>query len=1192
MLSRSNSIAGDRLRRAKSTSSAHTSASGQQRLFTSIDPFVSHRDAEAAAVEAFSRARRTDEMAAQSSRPKPNRRRSQKTGGKSEGSHFEDARKKALAQTGESRYTLTTAHSKHSPVGKSSANSDEETVVTRKRSVIPPAPNVGKLTASQPSLAPPLRKRTSGYTDGSPAPRYSLLERRSSTLQVRPSVESGPLEGDNYTSSLAHLTAFGQSHDDDKLSLSYQTRTPMKGKSTDQDTQSIHADALQPRRVRERKSFLGSFQKRRATDNGYNFDTGLPPFNQASSNTAAPIPHQSAYNVVPSAKSQQKSRNFSDTIKGRLKKVFRRVSKPQPPPPGLPPQQVEAKDFHFAVGDYDLSEASMVDYTDPFMTVAAEDPKVPSTQNKYTTASTASKSRVTSWSNSTINQSSVRTANGPFTIGQGPPRALHKSDSNATLRKTSSLFFGRPIRNKLRRSSKADLKSSSEESQSLYSALQRRMRTSRSTEAANEVPVAGELSSTQPSSGSGAFARLPSQAQRVSSTTHLLNPWRGLTAMGNDHATIRPVSTPDLPPVPEATHDNSSATPSPDRTVLHHVQTSSPHGSSTPLRRSCAIKAPGPSKDQLARRKDVAEKRRSSTLAPFASGDISAVEDNPYILPSMATNVGMSVRENHTSLPHSCRADVISPSVYSRATDGASPRPETPMDIDVMLGSEVGATKITVTGREVRRYEISPEQRRGGGSGSQEWRDWIASELSEFAQGLREEEHDGEGPADGSRPTSTASGRYMKDRYPVFYNVPADKPRSRASSRQSNASSRHAQGRDVVPEDGMSRSMRRLSKSRTASVESGLRVTTASINAGAGKSAAAILARGTAARQRRISKPRSFAEIEAEARLHAIVDTAADEGARERAVGSITANESSSIPPGSVSAISATQTTVSSRPKSNYDLRANWKVTASAQAKALQVKRVEHSTSVDQLRRLPHPAPDSEIEVAPAEPASDSNVSNSRDAAHVAQRKPRSSVDVDTTLLRISAGPYAATKSPSAEKKSPPFRGHSHTFNQNQENARPPSAAKLVAESGEVKRGGTPQNPFELEANVVRQASTKVNGHEGHDLECNTRTSATGLPALSSSEWLAAGSSSGAPLSKHHARVGGYVGRKDVVGVGFGRSRGNQSQVGEKDAGESVGRDEGVRTSPGQRLVSCWLKEEGRVGGGGERERSFGSRLV
>ncbi|SMQ49448.1 unnamed protein product [Zymoseptoria tritici ST99CH_3D7] len=1177
MLSRSNSIAGDRLRRAKSTSSAHTSASGHQRLSTSIDPFVSHRDAEAAAVEAFSRARRIDEMAAQSSRPKPNRRRSQKMGGKSEGCHFEDARKKALAQTGESAHTLTTAHAKHSPVGKSSTNSDEETVVTRKRSVIPPGPSIVKITASQPSLAPPLRKRTSGYTDGSPAPRYSLLERRSSTLQVRPSEESGPSEGDNYTSSLAHLTAFGQSHDDDKLPLSYQTRSSTKGNSTDQDTQSIHADALQPRRVRERKSFLGSFQKRRATDNGYNFDTGLPPCNQASSNTAAPIPYQSAYNVVPSAKSQQKSRNFSDTIKGRLKKVFRRVSKPLPPPPGLPPQQVEAKDFHFAVGDYDLSEASFVDYTDPFMTVAAEDPRVPPTQNKYTTASTASKSRVTSWTNSTINQSSVRTANGPFTIGQGPPRALHKSDSNATLRKTSSLFFGRPIRNKLRRSSKADLKSSSEESQSLYSALQRRMRTSRSTEAANEVPVAGESSSTQPSSGSGALARLPSQSQRVSSTHHLLNPWRGLTATDNDHATIRPVSTPDLPPVPEATHDNSSATSSPDRTVLHHVQTSSPHASSNPLRRSCAIKAPGPSKDQLARRKDAAVKRWSSTLAPFASGDASVVEDNPYTLPSTATNVGMSVRENHTSLPHSCRADVISPSVYSRATDGASPRPETPMDMDAMLDPEAGATKITVTGREVRRYEISPEKRRGAGGGSQEWRDWIASELSEFAHGLREDEYDGVGIADGSRPTSAASGRYMKDRYPAFYNVPADRPRSRASSRQSNASSRHAHCRDVTPEDAMSRSMRHMAKSRTASVESGLRVTTASINAGAGSSAAVVLARGTAARQRRISKPRSFAEIEAEAQIHATAGISADK----------VADEPSSIPPASLPAIPAAQTTVSSRPKSNYDLRANWKATASAQARALQVKRIEHSVSVDQLRRLPHPATGSEVEVSQAEPASDSNVANFR---NIAQRKPRSPVDADTTLLRISAGPYADTKSPSAEKKSPPFRSHSHTFNQNQENARPPSAAKMGAEAGEVKRGCTPQNPFELEANVVRQASSQVNGHESHELSCNTRTSATGLPTLSSSEWLAAGSScSGAPLSKHQIRgAGGNVRRKDVVGVGFGKSSGTKSQpaVGEKDMGESVGSGgDGIRTSPGQRLVSCWLKEEGRVGGGGERER-------
>ena len=94
MLSRSNSNAAERLRRAKSTSSAHTTFSGHHRTSTSIDPFVTRQHAEVAAAEAYRRAWQAPEPAqsdGREARPAPQRRRSQKTG-RTEGSHFEDAR--------------------------------------------------------------------------------------------------------------------------------------------------------------------------------------------------------------------------------------------------------------------------------------------------------------------------------------------------------------------------------------------------------------------------------------------------------------------------------------------------------------------------------------------------------------------------------------------------------------------------------------------------------------------------------------------------------------------------------------------------------------------------------------------------------------------------------------------------------------------------------------------------------------------------------------------------------------------------------------------------------------------------------------------------------------------------------------------------------------------------------------------
>lgn len=82
-------------------------------------------------------------------------------------------------------------------------------------------------------------------------------------------------------------------------------------------------------------------------------------------------------------------------------------------------------------------------------------------------------------------------------------------------------------------------------------------------------------------------------------------------------------------------------------------------------------------------------------------------------------------RRSALRVPHASRSDVISPSVYSRATDGASLRPLSPE-------GEEGTTTILITGREVRRYSISPakpQQPRHRGHGSGSWRKWLSDEM-------------------------------------------------------------------------------------------------------------------------------------------------------------------------------------------------------------------------------------------------------------------------------------------------------------------------------------------------------------------------------------------------------------------------------------------------------------------------------
>ena len=69
---------------------------------------------------------------------------------------------------------------------------------------------------------------------------------------------------------------------------------------------------------------------------------------------------------------------------------------------------------------------------------------------------------------------------------------------------------------------------------------------------------------------------------------------------------------------------------------------------------------------------------------------------------------------------------LLSPSVYSRATDGASPHPVTP---------EQNGTRTTVTSREIKRYDISPPKNRDVAAqlpiqASGDWRKWLSEEMT------------------------------------------------------------------------------------------------------------------------------------------------------------------------------------------------------------------------------------------------------------------------------------------------------------------------------------------------------------------------------------------------------------------------------------------------------------------------------
>ncbi|USW52913.1 hypothetical protein Slin15195_G062320 [Septoria linicola] len=323
-------------------------------------------------------------------------------------------------------------------------------------------------------------------------------------------------------------------------------------------------------------------------------------------------------------------RHLSTTIKGRLKQVFRKAT-PASMPPAAPPSSPEPA----AIEGQALSNSA---------------PEPEPYNRPY---STSTKSRVTSWTNSTIAaMSSIRSNRRPSHHFDPPPepvlelnsRGLRKRSSfftgsarnrnpvdpaiepiissvNHELRKKSS-FFGGPVRNRLNRSSRAELSGASEESAGLYSALQKRIRPSRS----------GNLTD------------------------------------GTETSRLFDAST---------LHDTSFFEP-----TLPTIRTITPDPG------LCTVDIPSPVNE--------------------------------------IGSPGSSLkRRSALRIPHTSRADVISPSVYSRATDGASPRPLSP-------DADEGTTTILITGREVRRYSISPAKPRGGhhrGSGSGSWRKWLSDEM-------------------------------------------------------------------------------------------------------------------------------------------------------------------------------------------------------------------------------------------------------------------------------------------------------------------------------------------------------------------------------------------------------------------------------------------------------------------------------
>ncbi|KAK5170310.1 uncharacterized protein LTR77_004897 [Saxophila tyrrhenica] len=1036
--------------------------------YKSSDPAIARQQAETAAVEAYLRAQPEHETGLESrdsTQVKLQRRRS-RVSGRMEGGHFEEA-KLGRRKSGGKVKKETGRH------GEAASTTAVSGRMAKTSSAVPPSSSqsregVGE-TLSVPATTDRGRKRQSqsGYSDGSPMPRHQpTVKQRSSTSQMASSYDGSS----DFQRSSGMRTAPTYHGYEQTTSVPQVPRRPDRSAKTGDAAVAQARDKclqdFQQKKLRERKSMiLAPFQKLRTgnttSSRTSGFDTSLPPFNYADedipmpSSSPPPPPAPSSGPVYTIPVHERKSRSFTESIKGRFMKAFR---KPSRVPSGLPAQHVAGKTFQFTTTT-PSSSSDIVPTTeeDPFVApnqyLAPPIPRPGSAVSKRTTNTTA-KSRVTSWTNSTVAGTWSTRSEAVDDIPADEHGRLKRSDSVSTLRKAKS-FFGRPIQNKLRRPSRAQLQNC-EESTGLYSALQEQINPS------DSASQAEKNDDTLNSRTSSALATLPSQ-QRPVSTLGSSNRRTGPTIRS-----VTPDPTAyklDIPSPVEEVLSPDAAPPS--------RSNKSGNDSDTPrsqLQRRPAMKAPTPSKEQLARRMERSKNRWQSPLDemspdPAPRYNHAAMDDNPYELRSPSRTLHQPPAESD-ALPHHARVvdeqqnrdtraeQVLSPSVYSRATDGASPGPDTPVD--------QGGMMITITGREVRSYSISPQKREAKAEkpvlASGEWRRWLSNEWKGW--------HAAEALtlpktilADAPPTTTTGLNERVQSRdtdtpplqAPPLEHQQPKRPRPR-SSRSSFMNERYP----MVESARTSMDTRKMSSgtgSRPTSSGMDARVSGATVREEAKMETPVEERPGTVLRgQRVVSRYACVLGLGAGAQITG--DDKTSEPAQPYA----------STQPVEQDATTSRKTSNPPKARSAFDLRANYKNRHNGNIRTIPINRHQN-------------------------PSSAANHTIASSPIHILE---------DTTIRNISAGPYAQA---------------------------PPSP--LIQQSGN-KENEAPSPP------------------ENH-----------GLPAVSSSEWLAAGTSKA--KAPRHVSTAQAAGRQKSVS--------RYSPVRKVTGGASPGGG----GSPGQRLVTSWL---------------------
>lgn len=763
MLSRANSDAASRLRRAKSSSSI-------QPKHHELQPLAIHRKhAELAAIEAYRRAQNQDEILQQlQPSVKPERRRSRKSG-PSEGSHFQDSRQgnrlSASTSGGPSRSNSTKLTHRNPTTMK--FEDGEERIVTRPRRVV----DTNSTTATKTN-----RNIQSNMSSAGPSVRdlktksmYTLNS--SSASQSQYSTSAAPRRYSVFpdTPYRSAIDSAKSAHTSSTPSSDQPVIPTIREKQTDEMVRAHAYDAylqdFHQRKVREGKSFIAPIKKRlvkdkdRALPNTTFYDSSVPPYNLASESddvfSSPPMPPVEALEAMEALPvTKNKSRTVSDSLKNRIKRMLGTSKRVQS---ALPAQHVEAKTLHLQINPRKPDSTSPHMFLFPGLATSlpgtARSRQISTKRVDSGGDAATVKSRVTSWTSSTA-AGTVRSSQG-----QGLA-AIHESavtaNPDVAPRKQHGSFLGRALRIPLRRGSQTELNRSSKDSQQLYNALCKRI----------EDPQMSLYDEGRTNSGSHLNQSELSTAGVSSSSTHTALDDSAI-GMPSVSKTIRAVS-PDL-------HDSgvsakefldppSRLAPQAPAVVVRKASWWKPGRKSSPaesmpqnhdrgsLHNTHGLDASviSPSQQQIAQRVERVETRWQSALeheSPVLSRAMQYTmnEDDPYRLRSIVASpvddyLPVAVRHNHPRLQNmeaelspsvaiSRTQQLNSPSVYSRTTDCRS---VTPMDT-----SEGHSMFVTITGREVKRYSLDSPAKSSNATSyplqpSHEWKSWLNKELADL----------------------------------------------------------------------------------------------------------------------------------------------------------------------------------------------------------------------------------------------------------------------------------------------------------------------------------------------------------------------------------------------------------------------------------------------------------------------------